>query len=196
MDTLRIADPSLRRELWYSVKPGGESAGIVKKFARRAEAKPTVAEQRLLELLFSDDQLRGLILFELDQAIYEDLPTAPIFQALKEVVSEGAAVDFTNLGEKTRDSAVASELLPMLMMTDSGSSEAGSENNRLTAKRCIDALRLMKIDREIQELSARILAAERVGDIENRDKLATEHLELARQRSSLLPRAEAMQTGP
>src|SRR6266545_1261101 len=191
MDTLRIADASLRRELWYSVRPGGENAGIAKKVERRAEAKPTVAEQRLLELLFSDEQLRSRILPELEPAIYEDLPTAPIFRALLELVNEGIAVDFANLSEKTRDSAVASDLLPMLMMCDSGGSEPSSENNRLTAKRCIDALLLMKIDRQIQELSAQMVAAERDGNIESRNKLATEHLELARQRSALLPRSEA-----
>lgn len=195
MDTLRIADASLRRELWYSVRPGGENAGIAKKVERRAEAKPTVAEQRLLELLFSDEQLRSRILPELEPAIYEDLPTAPIFRALLELVNEGIAVDFANLSEKTRDSAVASDLLPMLMMCDSGGSEPSSENNRLTAKRCIDALLLMKIDRQIQELSAQMVAAERDGNIESRNKLATEHLELARQRSALLPRSEALQTG-
>jgi hypothetical protein len=53
----------------------------------------------------------------------------------------------------------------------------------------------MKVNRRISDLTSQIAAAERNGEIERRDKLATEHLELARQRSALLPKAEAMQIG-
>jgi hypothetical protein len=66
---------------------------------------------------------------------------------------------------------------------------------QLAAERCLDALRLMKIDRRISDLTSEIAAAERKGETERRDQLATEHLELARRRSALLPKADAMKNG-
>jgi len=196
MDTLRVSDAALRRELWYSVRTGGSpNTGLGERLARRVEAKPTVAEHRLLELLFADEELRRLILPKLDSATYEDLATGPIFRALIEFEHEGRDLDFTGLSQKTDDCPLASVLLPMLLMSEAPRAEEGSENQLLAATRCLDALQLMKIDRRISELSSQIGAAEREGDVENRDRLATEHLELARQRSALLPRAEVAQTG-
>ena len=49
---------------------------------RRGGVKPTVAEQRLLELLFADEELRHSILPRLEPEDYEGLPTAAIFQRL------------------------------------------------------------------------------------------------------------------
>ena len=52
----------------------------------------------------------------------------------------------------------------------------------------------MTVDRRLSELTAEIAAAERNGETALRDRLATEHLELTRRRSNLLPKAEALQT--
>ena len=72
--------------------------------------------------------------------------------------------------------------------------DEGGDRKR-AAERCIDALRLLGIDRQIYELSTEIALAERNGDTERRDSLAQEHLELARKRSTLLPRAGVASTG-
>jgi hypothetical protein len=61
------------------------------------------------------------------------------------------------------------------------------------AERCVDALRLLAVDRRIKELSAEIADAERNGDVELQNRLALEHLNLSRLRNSLLPNAGAMQ---
>jgi hypothetical protein len=53
----------------------------------------------------------------------------------------------------------------------------------------------MKVDRRISDLRSEIAAAERNGEGERCDKLATEQIELTRRRERLLPKAEAMQTG-
>jgi len=53
----------------------------------------------------------------------------------------------------------------------------------------------MQVDRRISDLMAEMATAERNGATALRDKLATEHLELARRRSALLPQAQAVQSG-
>jgi hypothetical protein len=73
--------------------------------------------------------------------------------------------------------------------------EDQSDARQLAAERCLDALRLMKVDRRISDLTTEIAAAERNGELDLRDRLATEHLALARRRSALLPRAEVMRFG-
>lgn len=104
-------------------------------------------------------------------------------------------IDFDFLSQKIEGDPI-SELLPGLLMSESENAESiQSDARRLAAERCLDALRLMKVDRRISDLAAEIAAAERNGESELRDQLATEHLELARRRSALLPKAEAMQTG-
>jgi hypothetical protein len=70
-----------------------------------------------------------------------------------------------------------------------------TDARQLAAERCLDALRLMKVDRRISDLTSEIAAAERNGELDRRDQLATKHLELARRRNTLLPRAEAMRSG-
>jgi DNA primase len=194
MDSLRVGDPALKRELWQSIRTG-TAARESHTISRRAQVKPTVAEQQLLQLLLADERFRRDVLPGLEATDYSDLPTAPIFQALIEGEQEGVVIDFDYLSKKTEGEPVA-ELLPSLIMSEFETGEGDRyESWRLTAQRCVDALRLMKVDRRISDLTSEIAAAERNGEIERRDQLSTQHLELARQRSALLPRAEAMQIG-
>jgi DNA primase len=194
MDSLRIGDAGIKRELWHSIRLGGTATARVGS-TKRAQVKPTVAEQNLLELLLADEELRCIVLSKLEPADYDDLPTAPIFRALVEGERAGAVIDFDFLSQRIEGDPI-SELLPALLMSDvENAAGAKSDASGLAAERCLDALRLMKVDRRISDLTTEIAAAERNGEIERRDQLATEHLELARRRSALLPRAEAMQTG-
>jgi uncharacterized membrane protein (DUF106 family) len=86
--------------------------------------------------------------------------------------------------------------LPSLLMSEVENAEdEQSQTRQLAAERCLDALRLMNVDRRINELRSEIAAAERNGETERCDKLATEQVELTRRRDGLLPRAEAMQIG-
>ncbi|HYJ87801.1 MAG TPA: DNA primase [Pyrinomonadaceae bacterium] len=194
MDSLRVGDVALKRELWQSIRTG-TTAREGQSVMRRTQVKPTVAEQQLLQLLLADESFRRDVLPGLDPEDYNDLPTASIFQALMEGEEQGVVIDFDYLTKKIEGDPVA-ELLPSLLMTELDSADGDRfEAWHLTAQRCVDALRLMKVDRRISDLTSQIAAAERNGEMERRDKLATEHLELARQRSALLPKAEAMQIG-
>jgi DNA primase len=195
MDSLRIGDAALRRELWHSIRTAAGGAGRVAQPTARRTVKPTVAEESLLGLLLADAELRNGLLARLEPGDYDDLSTAPIFRALVEGEREGSVIDFEFLSQKTEGDPIA-ELLPSLMMYEFEQSDGDPSHARqLAAERCLDALRLMKVDRRISDLTAEIAAAERNGELERRDKLATEHLELARRRSGLLPKAEAMQIG-
>ena len=199
MDSLRIGDVGMRRELWHSIRQGtgantrgGEAP---KPTIQRTLRKPTVAEERLLELLLGDTEVRQVVLPKLQPGDYDDLPTAPIFRALVDAESDGTAIDFDFLSEKTAGDPV-SELLPSLLMTEFERSTGEEADARLlAADRCLNALRLMHIDRRISDLRSEIAAAERNGEMERCDKLATEQIELTRRRDGLLPKPEAMEIG-
>jgi DNA primase len=195
MDALRISDAALRRELWHSLRLGPDSTRTEQKIVRRTQVKPTVAEEQLLELLLADGQLRHKLLPRLEAEDYDDLPTAGIFRALVESERAGSAVDFDFLSRSIEGDPIA-DFLPALLMSAPDDAEADqTETRESTAQKCIDALRLMQVDRRIGDLMAEMAAAERNGATELLDKLSTERLELARRRSTLLPQAQAVQTG-
>ena len=195
MDSLRISDAALRRELWQSLRLGPDNTRTEQKIARAAQVWPTVAEEQLLELLLADEELRHKFLPRLEPADYDDLPTAAIFRALVESERAGYEVDFDFLSRSAEGDPIA-DLLPALLMRAPEDSEAvQAETRESTAQKCIDALRLMQVDRRITDLMAEMATAERNGATDLRDKLATEQLELTRRRSTLLPQAQAAQTG-
>jgi DNA primase len=198
MDSLRITDAGLRRELWHSIRQIGDRAHIAdgsKPAMKRTQVKPTVAEMNLLELLLADANLRRLVLTKLQPADYDDLPTAPIFRALVDAEHEGVEADFEFLAQKMAGDP-AEVLLPGLLMAEAGN--AGEEHlplPQVAAERCLAALRLMQVDRRISDLRSEIVAAERNGEMERCDKLATEQIELTRHREALLPKSEPMEIG-
>jgi hypothetical protein len=97
--------------------------------------------------------------------IGESLPTAGIFQALIDLENDGATLDFGTVSGKLEGDPVASELVPMLLMSDAVMGEQDRGNLRLiTAQDCIDTLRGMKVDRRIDQLKSEVAAAERSGD--------------------------------
>ncbi|MDQ1638004.1 MAG: primase [Pyrinomonadaceae bacterium] len=195
MDSLRISDLALRRELWHSLRLGPDSARTQQNIGKRTQVKPTVAEEQLLELLLADENLRHKFLPRMEPADYDDLPTAAIFRALIESERSGKEVDFDFLSKSTEGDPIADFLPALLMSTTDDAETEQTETRESSAQKCIDALRLMQVDRRISDLMAEMAAAERNGANELLDKLSTERLELARRRSTLLPQAQAVQTG-
>jgi DNA primase len=179
MDALRVEEPALRRELWQAIKKNAQPAeqDVRQKMVQAAGAQPKYAEQRLLELLVQDEELRHTLLPRMEAADYEDLPTASIFRALIEIEKEGASVDFATLTAKTEGDPLAADFVPLLLMSEPQRAEGEAVDDSLaSAESCLNALRLMMIDRRINELGMEIATAERVGDVERRDRLALEHL--------------------
>jgi len=191
MDALRV-QPDQRRELWQRTRGGASDlsqVGIRQLIARNA--KPTVAEEKLLELLLASDELRKIVLPRLEPSDYEELATAPIFRALVKLDEEENEVSFDSLSEAAADDGQSSELLARLMIAD----RAESFDEALAqADSCLNALRLVKLDRHIDELTSEIAEAERAGEAEKRDRLSMKLLELSKQRGSFLPQAQVSKT--
>ena len=187
MDSLRVQGDQ-RRELWQQVRGGASTdAGAVQKVITR-RVQPTVAEEKLLGLLLASDELRNIILPRLEPTDYEGLATAPIFQSLKELGADDKEISFESLSEATADNSITAEVLPRLMINAAAES---FDESLADANSCLDALRLIKLDRDIDELSSRIAEADRAGEDQLRDQLAMKKLGLSKQRGSFLPHGKA-----
>jgi len=189
MDSLRI-QPDQRREIWQRVRVGasGDVAAVQEIITRAPAAEPTDVEERLLQLLFEDEELRRVILPRLEEDDYRDLVTAPIFRALIELHDQNAEIDSASLTEAVVDNATASELLARLLTLKRWDFE---EDALAAAERCVHDLRRLELDRCIDELNAEMAQADRSGENEKRDRLAMEVLELTKKRNALLPQVPA-----
>jgi hypothetical protein len=192
MDALRVNDVTLRRELWQSIRSSAGEVRLAPFRERQVFAKPTVAEQRLLELLFADEELRATMLPRLQTDDFDELPTARLFKLLIELDQTRTDVTYENVRPLIEQDATSAEILPMLLMSEVPDG-LEFEERLVLAERCIDALRLMHVDRRMSELRSQIADAERDGDEELQNRLALEHLKLARERGSLLPPAEIVE---
>jgi DNA primase len=183
MDSLRIQKEQ-RRELWQQVRGGASTDVLAVQKVMTRRVQPTVAEEKLLGLLVASDELRNIILPRLEPTDYEGLATSAIFQAIAALGKEDKEISFDSLSEATADNSMAADFLPRLMMNEPAES---FDESLADANSCLNALRLMKLDREIDELSAQIADADRLGENEERDRLAMKKLELSKQRSTFLP---------
>jgi replicative DNA helicase len=180
----------LRRELWHSIRMSGNEGARPRQITSKpTQIKPTVAEEHLLGVVFADETRRAGVLRMLQPEDYEDLATATIFRALLELESEHKDITFDTLTAKTEGDAQVSALLPMLMMSES----LHASNEHYSPEECVYTFRLMKLQNRIDELRDQSLIAEREGDSERLAELSAEQTQLARRRSALFPKAEAMQ---
>lgn len=197
MDALRVEEKGLRRDLWKSVSArdpkaagGGDADDLKKRIVRSETAAPTVAEHRLLELLVHDGELRRVLLPQVEESDYAELPTAAVFRALKELDARGEAVDFSTLGALTEGDAVAADVVPLVLMHEPERADGEATDAFVSeAESCLTTLRLMSYDRRLKELAAEIASADRAGEDSRRDRLVMEDLELKRRRSALMPSA-------
>jgi hypothetical protein len=103
-------------------------------------------------------------------------------------------LDFETLSQKTDGDQIASEMLPMLLMSEV---PEGTEltDRMLLAERCLDRLRLMRIDRRIDDLRVELSEAQRTENETEVARLSAEQIELTRLKIALSPKAEATQSG-
>jgi len=185
IDRDNVNTSAWRRELWQAVRdnrPARSSAAhVVTK-----QTKVTAAEQRLLGLLLADANLRHEVLSMLKREDYEDLATAPLFEALLVLDSEGTEVDFDALVSKTEGDEFAASVVPMVMMD---SSLHGS-NEHYVAEKCVSTFRLMKTEQRIEELRRELAIAEREQDTDRVFQLSTKQIQLAAERDLMLTLTE------
>jgi DNA primase len=188
MDALRVQQDQ-RRELWQRIRTGAstDAASVQELVKRSPMSRPTVAEERLLELLLANKELRKIVLPKLETADYESLASAMIFRALVGLVEADKEIGFDSLSTATADDPQASEFLARLIMTETSES---FDESLAAAESCLNALRLMKLDRHIDELSSELAEAERAGEAGLRDRLALELLESSKQRGEYLTKIQ------
>jgi replicative DNA helicase len=190
MDALRVQTDQ-RRELWQRIRGAASGDGQTVQQVVVRQLKPTVAEQKILELLLASEELRKIVLPRLEPSDYDGIATAPIFRALVKLNEDEGEVSFDSLSAETADDPSAGELLARLMIAE----PIESFDEALThADSCLNALRLMKLDREIDELSSQVAEAERAGEAEKRDSLVMKKHELSKQRGNYLPAAQVSKT--
>lgn len=186
----RIEDKVTENYLWKEIQKKEKSSGRsesenkleVKNFViKRNATKITVAEQRLLELLIYDKDLRELILPALEETDYESLATSEVYRAMLALKEIGSDITGENLRELVADDAAASDFVPVLLMSEPAREidEAIDEVLR-EAENCVATLRSMAIASRILEISQELVFAEQTGDFALRDALVNEQISLAR----------------
>jgi DNA primase len=188
MSFLRVEDAILKRDLWKTVKLGTkfEAQTVKQQVARATQARMTVAEQHLLELIIYDQELRDIILPQIEETDYETLATAEVFRALLALKEIGSPLTSENLLELVSDDAAASDFVPVLMMSDSAREKDDAIDEVLReAEGCLITLRSMAISRRILEISQEMVFAEQNGDFGLRDSLVIEQIDLARLKHQL-----------
>lgn len=188
MSFLRVDDQILKRDLWKTVKleTKFEAQTVKQQVARATQARMTVAEQRLLELLIYDEELRDVILPQIEETDYETLATAEVFRALLALKEIGSEITGENLLELVTDDAAASDFVPVLMMSEAVREKDDAIDEVLReAEGCVITLRSMAISRRILEISQEMVFAEQNGDFALRDSLVIEQISLARLKHSL-----------
>jgi DNA primase len=191
MSFFRVDDSILKRDLWKSVKLGAriETESIKQQVARATQAKMTVAEQRLLELLIYDRELREIILPQLEETDYEPLATANVFRALFELQNGGAEITLESLLELVEGDDLAQDFVPVLMMSEPPRSAGDAIDEVLhDAESCVFTLRSMAMSNRILEISQELILAEQSGNQELLVRLVTEQIELARLKRDLQSR--------
>ena len=188
MDSLRV-QPDQRREIWQRVRMSASGSGTgVQEIVKPATAEPTDVEERLLQLLFEDEELRRVILPRLEEEDYRDLVTTPIFRALIQLHDKAVDMDAASLSEMLADDAPSSELLARLLTLKRWEFE---EDKLAAAERCVTDLRLLNVNDRIEAVNLELAAAERAQDYESLERLAMERLELDKKRNALWPKMPA-----
>jgi len=182
MNFFRV-DQGLRKELWNGIKAGTPDAPaeVTQKVRRAAQAKTTVAEQMLLELLIYDRELQDAVLPLLEHSDYEALATASVYGALIQLHDQKEEPTLENLLALTEGDELAEDYVPLLMMTEPKRDGGEAIEEVLhEAENCLISLRLMAINRRITEISQEQIHASQAGDEELANQLVLEQIELAR----------------
>jgi DNA primase len=188
MNFLRVENEALKRELWKTIKLGAnfDSDVIRRTVSRATQIRVTFAEQRLLELLINDYELRQEILPQFEETDFEALATASIFRAFLTIQQTGEQINAENLTNLVSDDAIAEDFLPLLLMNEPARAEGEAIDEVLAeAERCFITLRLMAISNKIAEISQELLSVEQSGDFELLQRLSAEHIELGRMKRGL-----------
>ena len=159
----------------------------VKNFlVKRNRAKITVAEQHLLELIIYDTELREMILPALEETDYENLATAEVFRALIALRELESEITSENLLKMVEDDEASTDFVSVLLLSEPArEADEAIDEVLIEAENCVATLRGMAISKRILDISQEMVYAEQSGDIELRDRLVMEQIDLARLKRDL-----------
>ncbi|CAN5327279.1 DNA primase [soil metagenome] len=191
---LLIEDKVLQGFIWKEIKhpiirkedDQDESRKIEQLIRKRISVRMTVAEICLLELLIYDNELREIILPQLEVTDYDALATASVFRAVLELQNTGVEITLESLLALVGDDETASDFVPVLMMSEPPR-EVGDAIDEVLhdAENCVFTLRSMAISNRILEISQELMAAEQHGNTELLNHLVLEQINLARLKRDL-----------
>lgn len=189
MDALRL-DSSLRPDIWKqvagkdtayrSVRANAERSGDESEFVLPRVA-PTLAEERLLELLAGDAIVREYFLPQLVATDYGGLAYERIFAVLHAQFRNGEAFDLSRVQTSVEDDASLSDYVSVLMLSESRRERDEAADEILAeAQQCLMTLRSMSVEKRLREMGVEIAHAERTGNQERLFALLNQRLELTR----------------
>jgi DNA primase len=194
MDALRV-QPDQHRELWQRIRSGASTdAAAVQEMVERQANRTIPAEERLLEILLTNDDVRKIVLPRIGLEDYKDLASAAIFRALIKLDEQESEISFDTLTETIADAPQASELLPRLMMKDKTES---FDESMVQSEKCLNTIRMIMLDQTLDDLASRIAEAERSGEAEMSLDLQQQHFDVRKKRDALdalLPRGHGANT--
>ena len=133
------------------------------RLSRAARVKITLAERRLLELLFFDAELRDLILPTLEVSDYESLATGELFASIIAIRNEGRQILPETLMEHLGDDETSLDLAHELLQVNPGREPGEAIDEVLAqAEDCVFALRSMAIANRITDVSREAAVADGV----------------------------------
>jgi len=175
MNSLRVNDEALRKELWISLRQDGPLGSIKMK-----ASAPSLAERRLLEVLLNDSVVRKGVCPKLNNYDLTCLHTYDIFRAVIALEAAGLEPDFDTLSKLLANDAGLIEMLPQLFFALLPADPAGE------AQGCLDAIWLLSTSPQLDALRVQMKAADEAGEADKRDALAQQHLALVRRRNEVL----------
>jgi DNA primase len=180
MNALQVA-PEQQRELWQQVRGASTDAHVVQKvFAK--ELEPSMAEQELLALMLTSEEIRNVIIPSLEPRFYESLATASIFRAMLAITDSDQQVTFESVAKAVEENENAVRILAQLPLDQSY--ESFDEALEM-ARNCMNTLRDLALRREISELTAQIYEAGTTGNNELCNQLTMRKLVLEKEQQAL-----------
>lgn len=185
MNFLRVDDALLKQDLWKMIKLGTHG-DIKRAVTRHTQVRVTVAEQQLLEFLINDAELRGIVLPQLEETDFSELATASIFQALIQLQQKGEQPTAENLNDLVSDDAIAHDILPILLMSESPRAEGEAiDDILLMAEKRVIALRLMALSTRIVGVANQLMVAQQEGNESLINHLSLEQIQLEKLKREL-----------
>jgi DNA primase len=191
MDALRV-QADQRRELWQRIRSGASTDAATVQELVRGASRTIPAEEQLLEILLTNEDVRKIVLPRLGPEDYQDLVSAAIFGSLVRLDEQGSEISFDSLTEVIAGDSQASELLPRLMMKDKAES---FDESMTQAENCLNTIRTVRLDQVLEDLTSQIAEAERSGEAERSLDLQRRHFDVRKQKDTLdalLPRGHGM----